>query len=110
MKALVLSLEPQDGWFACRGSKPVSEKQSLKRKMQWGTLAIRDEAKSRMFLCAVLFADSARVGDYYFNTLRNSVAAAYQLITVCPSKSHTSRNINQAASLSPRGGGQQVLM
>lgn len=68
MKALVLSLEPQDGWFACRGSKPVSEKQSLKRKTQWGILAIRDEAKSRMFLCA----DSARVGDYYFNTLRNS--------------------------------------
>lgn len=55
----MLCVEPQDGWFVCRDGKPVSEKQSLKRKMQWGILALRDEAKSRMFLCSVLFADSA---------------------------------------------------
>lgn len=36
------------------------------------------------------------------------MAAAYQLITVCPSKSRTSRNIKQAALLSPRGGGQEL--
>lgn len=52
MNTVVLCLEPQDGWFVCRGSKPVSEKESSKRRMQWGILAIGDEAEQDVSVCS----------------------------------------------------------
>lgn len=54
MKAVVLCLEPQDGWFVCRGSKSVSEKTKFKEKDAEGNFGYQDVSVGT-FVCRLIF-------------------------------------------------------